>query len=116
MNIPPVLYPVLVPLARKNPKNILRLRYWLWTHKWLSFNKPADLMQYVLAEMIKGKKDPERLQQYATAADKYGVRKLVEERCGSEVLPKLLGVWEKAEDIDFDALPQRFAIKTNNGC
>lgn len=116
MNIPPFLYPVLVPIARRNPKNILRLRYWLWTHKLMSFSRPTNLQQYTLAEMIKTKDDPELLKLYAKSADKYAVREIVKEKYGEEIIPKLLGVWEKAEDIDFDALPDSFVLKTNNGC
>ena len=49
-------------------------------------------------------------------ADKVGVRNYVAERCGSGVLTNLYGVYEKAEDVDFDALPDAFVVKTNNGC
>lgn len=49
-------------------------------------------------------------------ADKVGVRNYVAERCGSGVLTNMYGVYEKAEDVDFDALPDAFVVKTNNGC
>lgn len=31
-------------------------------------------------------------------------------------MPKLLGRWDKSDEIDFNSLPQRFILKTNNGC
>ena len=49
-------------------------------------------------------------------ADKYRVRKFVEAKGYRQILIPLLGVWEKAEEIDFDKLPNSFVIKTNHGC
>ena len=49
-------------------------------------------------------------------ADKYEVRKFVEERIGSELLKKLYGVYEKPEDIDINRLPDSFVLKVNHGC
>lgn len=45
--------------------------------------------------------------------DKYRVREWVEQRLGGEYLIPLLGVWDRAEDIDFDKLPNQFVLKTN---
>lgn len=44
-------------------------------------------------------------------ADKYGVRSFVEERIGSEYLVPLYGVYNAAEEIDLDKLPERFVLK-----
>jgi len=49
-------------------------------------------------------------------ADKYEVRQYVKE-CGcEEILIPLIGVWDKADEIDFDKLPNSFALKCNHGC
>ena len=48
--------------------------------------------------------------------DKYRMRSYVEERGFGEYLPKLYGVWKRAEDIDFSILPNSFVMKTNHGC
>lgn len=49
-------------------------------------------------------------------SDKYAVRSYVKE-CGySHILTKLIGVWEKAEDIDWEMLPQKFVLKCTHGC
>lgn len=53
---------------------------------------------------------------WTRCADKVGVRGYVAERCGEAVLPRLYATYDSAEEIDFDALPDRFAVKTNNGC
>ena len=48
--------------------------------------------------------------------DKYLVRDWVKEKIGENYLIPLLGVWDRAEDIDFDKLPQSFVLKCNHGC
>ena len=49
-------------------------------------------------------------------ADKYEVREWVAERIGKKYLVPLIGVWDSADDINFDELPDRFALKANHGC
>ena len=49
-------------------------------------------------------------------ADKYLVREWVAEKIGDKYLIPLLGVWDSFDDIDFDALPDRYALKCNHGC
>jgi len=48
-------------------------------------------------------------------ADKYRVREYVRKKVGEDHLIPLLGVWNRFDDIDFDALPQRFCLKANHG-
>ena len=50
-----------------------------------------------------------------TVADKYAVRAYVAERVGSGILSDLYGVCDRADDIDFDALPEAFVLKVNWG-
>lgn len=52
----------------------------------------------------------------SAAADKYAFRPLVEALGFGEYLLPLLGVWDRAQDVDFDALPQSFIVKCNHGC
>lgn len=51
--------------------------------------------------------------------DKYAVRAFVAERIGERylvpLLPKPDSFWTRAEDVDFDALPDQFVLKLNNG-
>lgn len=46
--------------------------------------------------------------------DKYLAKQWVAERIGGEYIIPTLGVWERAEDIDFDTLPDRFVLKCNH--
>lgn len=49
-------------------------------------------------------------------SDKYAVREYVT-KCGLEhTLNELLGAWDHAEEIPWDQLPERFALKCNHGC
>ena len=48
-------------------------------------------------------------------ADKYLVKKWVENKIGIEYIIPTIGVWDKFEDIDFNNLPEKFALKCNHG-
>ncbi len=56
-----------------------------------------------------------RKPEYTMMVDKYKVRDYIKETIGEEYLIPLLGVWDKAEDIDFDSLPDKFVLKCNHG-
>lgn len=51
---------------------------------------------------------------YTTLVDKYEVRDYVASVIGDEYLIPLLGVWENADDINFDELPDQFVLKCNH--
>jgi hypothetical protein len=53
---------------------------------------------------------------WVALADKYAVRKYVEEKCGKELLNELYGVYQSPNDIDYSNLPASFILKTTNGC
>ena len=48
-------------------------------------------------------------------SDKYLVREWVATKIGSQYLIPLLGVWDHFDEIDFNALPNQFALKANHG-
>lgn len=49
---------------------------------------------------------------YTKLVDKYAVREHVESLTDKKYLTKLIGVWDRAEDINFDELPESFVLKT----
>lgn len=51
---------------------------------------------------------------YIQLVDKIAVRDYVRERVGEDILIPQYGVWERAEDIDFDSLPDSFVLKCNH--
>ena len=48
---------------------------------------------------------------YTTMVDKYEVKKYVADKIGDSYIIPTLGVWDKAENIDFEKLPDRFVLK-----
>jgi hypothetical protein len=49
-------------------------------------------------------------------ADKYQVRSYVKEDCGlGELLNELIGAWDSVDGIDWELLPNKFALKCNHG-
>ena len=55
-----------------------------------------------------------RKPEYVIMADKVKAKEWVAQRIGKEYVIPTLGVWERAEDIDFASLPNRFVIKCNH--
>ena len=95
------------------PKAMLQLRFYRKTGRKYNLCKPEKLQDYSIAKLFDKSTD---LQQYAMFADKYKVREYVEQRIGSQYLTQLYGVYEHADEINFDKLPDQFVLKTNNGC
>ncbi|MBE6789486.1 MAG: glycosyl transferase [Ruminococcaceae bacterium] len=48
---------------------------------------------------------------YTTMVDKAAVKDYVAEKIGEQHIIKTLGVWDRFDDIDFDALPEQFVLK-----
>lgn len=48
-------------------------------------------------------------------ADKYFAREYIIKHGLEEYLPKLIGVYENVDDIDFEKLPEKFALKCTHG-
>jgi len=54
-------------------------------------------------------------QEKTRLADKYLVRDWIAEKIGPEYLVPLIGVYDNADEIYFDALPKSFVLKANHG-
>lgn len=49
-------------------------------------------------------------------SDKYAVREWIASKIGTKhLIPLVGGPWKRGEDIDFDALPEKFVLKANHG-
>lgn len=95
----------------RNPKLLMSIRYFVRFHKPLHLRHPRNLNEKILHLSLMT--DTTR---WTELADKYRVRKYIED-CGyKDNLPELYGMWDNACDIDFDALPKSFVMKTNHGC
>lgn len=79
------------------------------------FGRDPDLQNpKTFSEKLQWLKLNDRRPEYTMMADKYLVRDYIARQLGPEYLIPLLGVWERPEDIDFDALPDRFVLKCNH--
>jgi len=75
----------------------------------LDYKNPKDFNQK-LFWLARYWQDP----RIVTYADKLAVRKYIEDLGLGYILPKVYAVYDKAEDIDFSKLPNRFVLKCNH--
>ena len=84
----------------------LRLRYLI------AFRKPLHLKNpRTFNEKLQWLKLYDRNPEYTRMVDKLEAKKYVAERIGEEYIVPTLGVWDRFEEIDFDALPDQFVLK-----
>ena len=96
-------------LIKHNPEKMFSIWHKRSTGKLLNINPPVTL-----DDKIAYMEFHTDTTEWSRLADKIKVREYVQE-CGYvDILPKLYGVWDKVEDIDFNQLPDAFVIKTNN--
>ena len=76
----------------------------------INWEHPVDLNEKI--NWLKFNTDTTK---WSELADKYAVRKYIEEKGFGRYLVPLLGVWNNADQIDFSKLPKSFVLKTNNG-
>ena len=75
-----------------------------------NLDNPATYTEKVLWLNLRHR-DPRQV----ICADKYEVRGWVAERVGEDILVPLLGVYDDADDIDVESLPDAFVIKATHG-
>ena len=88
----------------------LSLRYRYVFGRWPDLKNPKTFN-----EKLNWLKLHDRRPIYMTLVDKIAVKNYVAERIGREYVTPTLGVWSDVDDIDFELLPDRFALKTNHG-
>ena len=87
----------------------LRMKYRAKMRRKLDLRSPVTFN-----EKLQWLKLHDRRAEYTVMVDKARVREYVSEKIGDQYLIPLLGVWDTPEQIDFDALPQRFVMKCNH--
>ena len=115
-----------------NYKKIIKSRSARWAIlKCLSFipDKPMLKLQYRIKmgrplDLKNPQRYTEKLQWYklyyknpvmCQCVDKYDVRAYVESKGLGHILNECYGVFDRVEDIDFDALPEQFVLKDTLG-
>ena len=87
-----------------------KILYYSVTKKKLNLDNPKDINEKIQWLILNeyGTKE-------AKLTDKYLVREYVKEKGYERILPKLIGVYSDVKEIDFEKLPSKFVLKTNNG-
>ncbi len=90
-------------------KLYLSLRYKVIYGKWIDWKSPkafTEKLQWLKVNAFR----PE----YVEMVDKVEVKKYIAGRLGEEYVIPALGVWDSADRIDFDNLPDKFVLKCNH--
>lgn len=97
-------------LGKTNPRKLASIRYTKLMGKPLDWENPIDINEKI--NWLKFNSDTSL---WPILADKYRVREYLKTKGLEHTLNKLYGVWEDPDDIDFDELPDKFVLKSNNG-
>ena len=95
-----------LPLHWMKDETYLRLIYRIRFGNKLDLDAPKTFN-----EKLQWLKLHDRRPEYTIMVDKYAVKKWVTDRIGEQYVIPTLGVWEHFDEIDFDALPDRFVLK-----
>lgn len=87
------------------------INFYLVKGRWPRILFPKDYSDYIARDNYLG-----RHNKHAFLADKLEVRKYVEDLGLGNILVPLFGSWDDADKIDFNKLPNQFAIKCNHSC
>lgn len=87
-------------------EKFLKKLYRLRTGKELNLDNPQTF-----CEKLQWLKLYNRKPEYTTMVDKYAVKEYVANIIGDEYIIPTIGVWDRVEDIDWEALPNQFVLK-----
>lgn len=91
-------------------KTMIRLQYRIKLGRKLNLENPKRF-----TEKIQWYKIHYRNPIMNKCVDKYEVREYIKSKGLENILNELYGVYDKAEGIDFESLPQKFVVKTTSG-
>ena len=94
----------------KNDEVYLKLLYYFRMGRRLNLKNPTTYN-----EKLQWIKLHDRNPRYTMMVDKFAVKDYVASLIGSEYIIPTLAVWDKTDDIDLSALPDKFVLKTTNG-
>lgn len=105
----------IMPLLAKtiykiSPRLGFYLQYFHHRGYFPNLKHPKDFSEVIGSQMVSGEID-----KYTEYADKIAVRRHIENWGLKEFLPQVYKIWDDAQDICFDDLPNQFIIKTNHG-
>lgn len=81
-----------------------------------TYGKFLDLKNPVFyGEKLQWLKIYGNLERFNNLVDKYKVREFIKSKIGESYLPKLIWVYDDISEINYDLLPDKFALKLNDG-
>lgn len=95
-----------------NPTLASKIRYKHYLKKRLDLKNPKTLNEKMMFLKLNVYWEKSFV---AEMADKFAARSIVDKVGCSEILNKLLGVWDDAREINWDSLPAKFVLKCNHG-
>jgi len=100
-----------IEIQKTNPKKAVNMKWNRFYRRKFPWKNPRTLDEKMtwLSVMT----DTSKWTEYS---DKYEVRKYIESLGLKDILTECYGVWDRAEDIDFDNLPDKFVVKCTHDC
>lgn len=87
----------------------LQIKYFLKVGHVLHLKHPKGFCEKLQWLKLYDRKDI-----YTNMVDKFAVKRYVSDRIGDQYVIDNYGVWDRVEEIDFDALPNQFVLKTTH--
>lgn len=98
-------------IVETNPKKAVEMKWNRFYRERFPWNNPRTLNEKVTWMSVMT--DTSKWTEYS---DKYEVRKYIESLGLKDILTECYGVWDRAADIDFDNLPDKFVLKCTHDC
>lgn len=93
------------------PQSCAKAHYFIKFKRKLDLRKPTNFNEKI--QWLKFNEFSNDI--YTICADKYKVRGYISSKGCGEILNELYDVYDDPQDIDYDALPEKFALKCNHG-
>ena len=97
--------------ANISPESCAKAHYFIKFKKKLDLSNPTNFNEKI--QWLKFNELNNDI--YSLCADKYKVREYVSSKGCGEILNEVYGVYDNPQSIDYDALPEKFALKCNHG-
>ena len=100
-------------LSEHSPILVTKFLYFKNFHKYLDLKNPRTLNEKILWLKLNAYNNNPLV---TMCADKYRVRDYVVQKNYGHILNDLYFVWDEPSQIDWEQLPNQFALKCNHGC
>lgn len=100
-------------LTRISPNFSCKILFLIRTKKWPNLKEPQTFNEKTTWLKITEYSNNDLI---SKCADKYEVRDYIKKNNYEEILNELYGVYDNFDEIDFNKLPNKFALKCTHGC